>query len=113
MTRKLISENKIPSEEKGSKMKSHKISVALSIAVVMSLIVSISVFAGHAADGADVEITIDNNNVDGGTPNPSFDTQNRQANETSVAFSPANPSIIAVGANDYRMVPVFGDAWLG
>ena len=94
-------------------MKPQKISVSLSLAVMVSLIISTSVTAGHATDDTDVEITIDNNNVDGGTPNPGFDAQNRQSNETSVAFSPADPDIIAVGANDYRMVPVFGDAWLG
>ncbi len=64
-------------------------------------------------DGIDVKVTNDNNNVDGGTPTPSFDAQNRQANETTVSISPANPDIVAVGANDYAMVPVFGDAWLG
>lgn len=94
-------------------MKSHKILVALSIAVVVSLIVSVSVFAGHATQGTDVKVTNDNNNVDGGTPNPSFDTQNRQSNETTVAISPANPNIVAAGGNDYRMVTVSGDVWLG
>lgn len=72
-----------------------------------------SALAGHATGGVDVKASTDNNNVPGPTPNPSFDSRNRQANETSVAISPANPSIVAIGANDYRMVPVFGDAWLG
>ena len=64
-------------------------------------------------DGTDVKVTLDNNNVDGGTPNPSFDAQNRQSNETTTVISPANPNIVAAGANDYRMVTVAGDVWLG
>jgi hypothetical protein len=64
-------------------------------------------------DGTDVKVTIDNNNVDGGTPNPSFDAQNRQANETTIAINPVDPDIVAAGANDYRMVSVHGDGWLG
>ncbi len=47
-----------------------------------------SSIAGHAVDGVDVKVTNDNNNVDGGTPNPSFDAQNRQSNETTIAISP-------------------------
>jgi hypothetical protein len=77
---------------------------------------------GHAVDGADVKVTDDNNNVDGGLANvtPSKDAQNRQANETSVSISPATSpvtgiagDIVAAGANDYRMVPHFGDSWFG
>lgn len=102
-------------------MKSHKISVALSMAVVVSLIISISVFAGHAVGGMDKKVTDDNNNVDGGLAavTPSKDAQNRQSNEPTVAISGvASPvtgnigDIIAAGANDYRMVPHFGDAWM-
>ena len=86
----------------------------LLAAIALSLFVVVpSAMASHAADGADVKVTLDNNNVDGGTPNPGFDAKNRQANETTVAISPANPSIVAAGANDYRMVPVFGDTWFG
>lgn len=69
--------------------------------------------AAHVIDGPDVKVTADNNNVDGGAPNPGFDARNRQANETTVAISPANPNIVAAGANDYRMSPIFGDGWLG
>jgi hypothetical protein len=82
---------------------------AFAAAVVLAPIT----LAGHAVQGMDVKVTADNNNVDGGTPNPSFDAQNRQSNETTVAISPANPSIVAAGANDYRMVPVTGDVWFG
>ena len=94
-------------------MKSHKVSVALTLAVVVSLIFSTGVFAGHATGGSDVKVTNDNNNIDGGTPNPSFDAQNRQSNETTVAISPADSDIVAAGGNDYRMVTVTGDVWLG
>jgi len=94
-------------------MKSHKLSIALTLAVVLSLILSTGVLASHATDSADVKVTNDNNNADGGTPNPSFDAQNRQSNETTVSISPADSDIVAVGANDYRMVTVAGDVWLG
>ena len=86
--------------------------LALSV-VVISLLVAPVVLASHAIGGADIKVTNDNNNVDGGTPNPGFDSQNRQSNETSLAISPAHPDIVATGANDYRMVTVFGDSWLG
>jgi hypothetical protein len=72
-----------------------------------------SALGGHVVGGVDVKVTNDNNNVDGGTPNPGFDAQNRQSNETTVSISPANPSIVAAGGNDYRMVTVTGDVWLG
>ena len=71
--------------------------------------------------GPNVKVTDDNNNVDGGIANvtPSKDAQNRQSNETTVAISPL-PSpvtgqigdIVAEAANDYRMVPHFGDTWM-
>ena len=86
---------------------------ALSTALIASLILATVAYAAHATDGPDAKITNDNNNVDGGTPNPGFDAQNRQSNETTVAINPADPNIIAVGANDYRMVTVTGDVWLG
>jgi len=85
----------------------------LSAALVLSLIVVPVVLAAHAADGVDVKVTKDNGNLDGGTPNPGSDSQNRQSNETTVAISPVNPNIVVAGANDYRMVTVFGDSWLG
>ena len=80
--------------------------------IALSLLVTPVVLA-QAIGGVDVKVTNDNKNVDGGTPNPGFDAQNRQSNETTVAISPVNPNIVAAGANDYRMVSVFGDAWLG
>src|SRR5574342_464385 len=82
-------------------------------AIALSLAVAPIAYASHAADGADVKVTHDNNNVDGGTPNPSFDANNRQANETTVAINTVNPNIVAVGANDYGMVPVTADVWFG
>ena len=104
-------------------MKARSIKLLVLSVVVMSLLIAPVALAGpggpkggkgsHATQGTDVKVTNDNNNVDGGTPNPGFDAQNRQSNETTVAISPANPNIVAVGANDYRMVPVFADAWLG
>ena len=87
---------------------------ALAVLATLTML-SLMPVAGavHAVDGVDVKVTNDNNNVDGGTPTPSFDAQNRQANETTISISPADPNIVAAGANDYGMVPVFGDAWLG
>ncbi|HLE99975.1 MAG TPA: sialidase family protein, partial [Gaiellaceae bacterium] len=72
-----------------------------------------SALGSHAVGGADVKVTNDNSNVDGGMPNPGFDAQNRQSNEATVSISPASPSIVAAAANDYRMVTVTGDVWLG
>src|SRR6266508_2081192 len=94
-------------------MKINKISVSLSVAIILSLIVATGVFASHATDGADVRVINDNNNVDGGTRKASFYAQNRQQNETTVSISPANTDIVEVGANDYRMVTVTGDVWFG
>jgi hypothetical protein len=87
--------------------------IAFTIVLVVSLIMTTVAYASHVTGGSDVKITNDNNNLDGGTPNPGFDAQNRQSNETTVAFSPAAPNIIAVAANDYRMVTVTGDVWYG
>jgi len=77
----------------------------------------------HAIVGPNVEVTDDNNNVDGGLGNvtPSKDAQNRQSNETTVAISNQDSpapgfgvgDIVADGANDYRMVPHTTDTWLG
>ncbi len=83
------------------------------VASAAALVAVPSALGSHVTDGIDVKVTQDNNNVDGGTPNPSFDAQNRQSNETTVSISPANPNIVAAGANDYRMVPVTGDVWFG
>jgi len=87
--------------------------IALIIVLVASLVLATVAYASHATDGTDAKITNDNNNVNGGTPNSGFDAQNRQSNETTVVFSPADPDIIAAGGNDYRMVPVTGDVWFG
>jgi hypothetical protein len=85
-----------------------------------TLVLAPSVLGSHAIVGPNVKVTDDNNNVDGGIGNvtPSKDAQNRQANETTVAISPlASPvtgqvgDIVAESANDYRMVPHFGDTW--
>ncbi len=91
----------------------NRFKIAFSIVLVASLILTTVAYANHATGGADVKITNDNNNLNGGTPNPGFDAQNRQSNETTVAFSPVDPNIIAAGANDYRMVTVTGDVWFG
>lgn len=90
-----------------------RISLLVSFVLLLSLTLVASVFADHVTGGIDVKVISDNNNADGGTPNPSFDAQNRQQNETTIAISPVNPDIVAAGGNDYRMVPNFGDAWLG
>ncbi len=94
-------------------MQVRSIRIWAMIAVLAGLLVVPLVSLGLAADGADVLVIDDNNNVDGGEPDPSFDTQNRQQNETTVAISPVAPNIVASGANDYRMVSAFGDSWLG
>jgi hypothetical protein len=94
-------------------MKTQKLTISLTLALVLSLVLSTGVLAGHATDGTDVKVTNDNNNVDGGTPNPGFDAQNRQSNETTTAISPADAEIVAAGSNDYRMVTVTGDVWIG
>jgi hypothetical protein len=88
----------------------------LGLLVVALLVLAVSSpvgLASHAVQGVDVKVTNDNNNVDGGTPNPSFDAQNRQSNETTVSINPVNPDIVAVAANDYRMVTVTRDVWYG
>src|SRR3972149_3209964 len=97
------------------------VQILLTVVAALSLITAPSIFAGHAGVGANVKVTDDNNNVDGGlaTTTPSKDAQNRQSNEPTVAISSA-PSpvtgvvgdIVAAAANDYRMVPHFGDAWM-
>ncbi len=81
--------------------------------LIAGFLLASGVLAAHVTSGVDVKVTKDNNNVDGGTPNPGFDTQKRQSNETSTSVSPANRRIVAVGGNDYRMVTVAGDVWLG
>ena len=95
--------------------------IAFIIVLLASLVLATVAYASHATDGADVKITNDNNNVDGGLASvtPSKDAQNRQSNEPTVAISPAvSPltsqvgDIVAAAANDYRMVPHFGDAWM-
>jgi hypothetical protein len=92
----------------------------LVLAVVLPLIIASGSFAAPTP-GADVKVTDDNNNIDGGLAavTPSKDAQNRQSNEPTVAISPM-PSpvtnvvgdIIAAASNDYRMVPHFGDSWM-
>jgi len=102
-----------------------RLKAAACLLLAGSLLMAPSIFAAPgdpaATDGRDVKVTDDNNNRDGGLTNvtPSKDAQNRQSNEPTVAIS-GRPSpetgrvgdIIAGGANDYRMVPHFGDAWM-
>ena len=86
-----------------------------------TLVLAPGVFGSHAIVGPNVKVTDDNLNVDGGIGNvtPSKDAQNRQSNETTVAISHL-PSpvtgvvgdLVAESANDYRMVPWFGDTWM-
>lgn len=90
-----------------------RLKICVCVLAAVSLLAAPSTFAGHAIGGTDVKVTDDNNNADGGIPTACEDRQNRQSNETSVAISPVNPDIVAVAANDYRLVPVFGDAWMG
>jgi hypothetical protein len=87
--------------------------LVLLTALAAGLLAVPSSIAGHAVDGADVKVTKDNNNADGGTPNPGFDAQNRQSNEATIAISHVDTDIVAAGSNDYRMVTVTLDVWVG
>jgi hypothetical protein len=87
--------------------------LVLLAALAVTLLAVPSSMAGHAADGVDVKVTNDNSNADGGTPNPGFDAQNRQSNEATVAISHVDTDIVAAGSNDYRMVTVTLDVWVG
>jgi hypothetical protein len=99
------------------------IRAGLSGLALASLVLGIAptALASHVIDGTDVKVTDDNNNVDGGLANvtPSKDAQNRQSNETTVSISPvASPvtgvvgDVVAMSANDYRMVPHTTDVWV-
>jgi hypothetical protein len=83
------------------------------VALSASLLIFSTAFAASFNDGPDVKVTNDNNNIDGGTPNPGFDAQNRQSNETTIVMSPVDPETVAAASNDYRMVTVTGDVWIG
>ncbi len=87
----------------------HYVRIVVILALGISLIAAPSIFAGHATGGADVKVTDDT----GVSPTPCNDAYKRQANETSVAISPVDASIVVTAANDYRLVPVFADAWVG
>jgi len=58
-------------------MRSHKSLTRLTWTAITAALLSVLVvsyaLASHAVGGADVKVTNDNNNVDGGTPNPGFD----------------------------------------
>jgi hypothetical protein len=92
-----------------------------SILVIFVLLTAPSIFAVTITQGTDHKVSNDNLDSDGGIANvtPSFDAQNRQENETTIAISPiASPvtgkvgDILAMAANDYRMVPWFADSWM-
>jgi hypothetical protein len=96
--------------------------LAFTVALVAFALVFVpGIQASHAVVGPNMKVTDDNGNFDGGLGNvtPSKDAQNRQSNETTVAISAvASPvtgqvgDIVAEAANDYRMVPHFGDTWM-
>ncbi|RPI50732.1 MAG: exo-alpha-sialidase, partial [Chloroflexi bacterium] len=94
-------------------MQVRSIRILAMVAILAGLLAAPLLASALVVAGADVKVINDNNNVDGGPPNPSFDSQNRQQNETTVAISPVAANIVAAGGNDYRMVPAFGDSWLG
>ena len=99
-----------------------RFAVVLALALLAGTLVLVpSVLGSQAVVGPNVKVTNDNNNVDGGAGavTPSKDAQNRQSNETTVAISTvASPvtgqvgDVVAEAANDYRMVPHFGDTWM-
>ncbi len=97
----------------------------VAVAFAFALVLAPGVPAGHVGPGLtggiDAKVTDDNLNIDGGdaATTPSKDARNRQSNETTVAISPlVSPvtgqagDIVAAAANDYRMVPHFGDTWM-
>ncbi len=94
--------------------------VASTFTFILSMLLTASVFATTVTivDGVsikergDVKVIIDNPNNTAGIPTPGIDAQNRRQNETSMAISPVDPKIIAVGANDYRLDDA-GDVWFG
>ena len=96
--------------------------VLVSALFACTLVFVPGVLGSHAVVGPNVKVTDDNNNVDGGLNNvtPSKDAQNRQSNETTVAINDRQASpvtnrvgdIVVESANDYRMVPHFGDTWM-
>jgi hypothetical protein len=91
--------------------------VLILVAALLGATVAEIATAGHVGPGptggVDVKVIADNNNVPGGVPTPGFDALNDAQNETSVAISPVNASIVAVVANDYRMLQVLFLAWVG
>ena len=103
-------------------MKGRASLVLVSALFACMLVFVPGVLGSHAVVGPNVKVTNDNNNVDGGLNNvtPSKDAQNRQSNETSVAINDRQASpvtnrvgdIVVESANDYRMVPHFGDTWM-
>src|SRR5439155_3048813 len=107
--------------ERGPPMR-RRFAVVLALALLAGTLVLVpSVLGSQAIVGPNVKVTNDNNNVDGGAGavTPSKDAQNRQSNETTVAISTvASPvtgqvgDVVAQAANDYRMVPHFGDTWM-
>jgi len=65
--------------------------------------------APNVVQGPNVKVTLDNNNVDGLVPTPSFDARNRDQEETSIAISPVNSNVVASGSMDGRLA---GTSWI-
>lgn len=91
-------------------------------ALIMALAVTFArtgvATAGHVSPGptggTDVKVTADNNNLPSTSPaTPGFDAQNDAQNEPSIAISRADPRIVAILANDFRMLQRSGFAWTG
>jgi hypothetical protein len=88
-------------------------------ASVFAIGVATTAFAGHVGPGptggVDVNAIHDNNNIYDAntTPTPGFDAFNDSQNETSVAISPVDPHIVAIGANDARMAGLTYQLWVG
>ena len=97
-------------------MKTMRNMIGCTVALAALAMIQIPARA-QITQGADVKVTLDNNNVDGGhdSVTPGVDGRNLEQQETTVAISPVNPFIIAVANNEFRSVFAPDDffTWVG